>query len=238
MEKRCERVRILLRTLNDYLPVPTRSADEQRGFTTGPHYARCPDCEFNGFTHANCETCEGTGRVLDADHDPYDTGRDFSWMNIEDPRKRQARIRDEALRRIARDQLAREGHLDLREGYAWESRRVLMERHGDYEQLRRGLLSLQSWCPPLHSTIHDYYFSGLYEVPPQTARERIAVYYLQEQIRGPIRVPSWLCDNPQVPSFDSLADSGASSRRIAMIMGLSQRKVKRLLKARIRVQTA
>lgn len=222
----------------DYLPVPSRSVDEQRGFVSGVHYARCPDCETNGFNHRDCETCGGFGRVVDLDRDPYDTGRDFSWMNVEDERRRAARLRDDALKRLARDRLAREGKLDLREGYGWESRRALMERHGDYRQLRGALRKLEAWCPALYMTVTDLYFSGLYEVPPRTSRERLAVYFLQGEIRGPVRVPSWLLENKRVPSFESLAESGASSRRIAMVLGLSQKKVKRLLKARVHVQAA
>lgn len=239
-DERLMRVRLLLNSLYDYLPTPGhRSALTQAGFSTGSqHLLHCPDCDFNGFVHSSCETCGGRGFVENGTVDPYDTGRDFAWMNLEDGKKRAARRRDEILLQLRRDELAREGKLDLRERYGWENKRMLMERHGDYRQLRHGLRRLQHLCPVLYDTLHQLYFSGEYDDPPRTPREQVAVEFLSRQIKGPVRVPPWLQNACTAPTFTDLVARGLSSRQIAFRLGLSQKKVKRMLKGLVHVRAA
>lgn len=236
-EERDRRVRLLLGSLYDYLPVVTRGNDSSPGFFTGDRFLLCPDCDFNGFSHRNCESCGGSGRIADGELDPYDTGRDFSWMNVEDERRRNARKRDQLIARLQREALVREGKADLRDRFPWETRRVMMERDGDYRKLRLALMKLSRFCPELHQVVHLVFFSGEFTNDSEltaslAAREGLAVRFLGDQIRGPVRVPEWLdpVTEVRVPSFREMVQKGLSSKQIAFRLNISQRKAKRMLK--------
>lgn len=186
--------------------------------------------------------CGGTGwRRRAKGEDPYDeyTGEPIGDEGSRSKHKPPFRLEDDMRRLTA--QLER---VDLqiaeREGvwtdaYGWERARVLWDRMGSYNELRRALIALQSRWPVGYSVVRAYW---LRDVPVQMIGrahdiERVAVVWLALEMRGQIRVPPWMLDNHHAErkdSFQKLVAEGRSASEISRLLGIQKKRVKKMLK--------
>ena len=227
--ERIERIKLLLLTMDDYLPtIRSSSPRTESGFVNFPRYYDCPDCSLNGFISSACETCQGRGRIPGPNKDPYDTGIAQAFMGEQEQKRRdESQARDSRLERI-------EKYNPSDDTFAWENRKTHFDKHGSYQELRTALVRLKIYDQMLYKIIHSRYLDHVEKKVVCTRLEQEALQKLSELMPKRIRVPIWILKESKTikqESLLSLLQAGMSTKKIALRLGMSQRKVKRLIKA-------
>lgn len=186
---RRERIRILLRTRNDYLPSLRAKATP---FTVaGPAPGRkrkCPACGGTGKTRLRqqCPACAGKQTI---EVDSY-VGRVTS-SDARKPEPMSAERREAEIQRLQSSLTLAAGNVDPEEKYAWERARESRDRNGSYVELERALESLTPLDRDFIAWVYD---SGLnVEVSRASQiREAKIVGLLSERMPSRIRLPRHL----------------------------------------------
>ena len=222
LERRMERVRVLLETHDEVYDSLSRNESDQAGF--GDPVRRTHLCGSCG--GAGCGQCERSrahaaelgvevrvGRVLVEERDPYDTGVDGAFDPVARTQQQRAALIDSTIDRLQELELVREGliadHVEHEEILEAAERR---DARGSYRELRAAL-----------------------DAMPRGLHGDAAVRWIARWIPGPIRVPRWAFEleleriGEQVASLYAL---GFSVDEIKVELAISRRQVKRALKER------
>lgn len=254
---RAERVRALRRRRYDDLPSPPIATGLiARDSGVGPAPGKrvpCDLCLRSGHVLRRelggkvvrrlCPLCEGSGwrkrRPGDEEWDEY------LERPLRGPRKPQEpfRLADDIRRlsaeieRLEANEAAREGSYE-HERYGWEAEKRRMNRLGSYRDLERLLRDLFRDWPTAYWVLYLVYWRGL---PLRLSRahqdlEERAVVWLSERMPEEIRVPAWHAEADlqsvrQKRIVHELAAEGMSPGKIAFVVGLTRKKVKRILGA-------
>jgi hypothetical protein len=256
IEQRVQLVRILLASLLDYLPAPlTASGLIARTAPPGPAPGRrvpCDYCRRAGRVRVVrgsriCPVCDGSGwRTRRGPRDkPTHPAYEEPWDEYTEqpvagaaqhPPAMSSHLIDRTLERIERAQALREGD-DSSERFGWERERIVYDRKGSYNELRRALRVLHRKWPPGYLQVRRVYLRGL--AFEETNDDRLylqaAEEWLARLMRGPIRVPPWLQEHStetRQRSVDELAAEGLAAGQIARVLRLPKQKVRRLLSER------
>jgi len=204
LEIRCEQIRILLRSRNDYLPSAGQKSLSVPG-SSWTAYERCPDCPSNRRRHGRCLACDNTGQVkIDKKPEKPIGGSEVPTtakllLKLENPEETP---------------------------YAWERRRERRDQSGSYVALER-LLELMP--PGLREIIALSYDC---ELMRPARREREAVVWLAERMPKRILIPKGLyapVRELRVTATRELAFTGHSPREISKAIGASRRWVESVL---------
>lgn len=228
------RVRLLLETLNDYIPTP-RSALETDSGPSPSRYVPCDGCNGRGERRVAggwvmCLVCDGRGeRRREARDEPWD-----------------AYIR---LPLVDANELPREPPLgstisdEIREQtYGWERVRRAYERNGSYRQVRVQLDWLSIERPQRFRLVQTVLVDHEPRELDATMKLEmdLGVVMIARRISNP-RVPAWLMERSAAAekrdSIATLAADGFSAGEIAKRIGLPKEAVRRKLK-RIGVASA
>lgn len=253
MIQRVERVRVLLDTLDDYLPGPsTVHLASPSGIAEGKRVP-CDHCRRTGKVTYDvkvagkpvilpCAACDGTGwrrrRAGDEAWDEY--VEEKLPQHAEDPLP----VAVKALRNWTTQELeagiARGRQMELQragihysEKFAWEARREQQEREGSYRELRRLLGQLRRECPELAAAL-SLSLAGLpYErTAALQSLQAKALTWLAERMPKRIRVPFEDLERSRERKRTAveLWDAGARSlTAIAKASGQARAKVKKAL---------
>lgn len=249
---RTEQVRTLLRSRYDYLPSPPIatgliSRDAGLGPAAGKRVP-CDLCLRSGYVIRRgqgrrlCPLCEGSGwrkrRAGDEEWDEYLERPLRGSQRAREPFRLADDIRrlSAQIERLEADEDARNGSYG-RERYGWEVERRRLERSGSYRELERLLSRLMLAWPSGYWVLHVVYWRGLpLTLSPRHAQLEVdAVGWIEERMPAEIRVPPWLLDGGVSQSakkrrtVHDLAAEGMSPGKIAFIVGLTRKKVKRIL---------
>lgn len=255
-EERVRAVRILLGSMLDYLPTPlTGSGLIRRSVPSGPAPGKrvpCGYCRRAGRIRGRrgsriCPLCEGSGwRPRRGPRDkPTHPDYELPWDEyleepVEDvqqnPASMPSHLIERTLERLQREQALREGD-DSSERFGWERERIVYDRRGSYNELRRALRLLYHGWPPGHAQIIRVYFRGLaIELTLEDERQLDAAEeWLAHKMRGEIRIPPWLVEasaEAKQRSVSELAADGLTAGQIARILRLPKQKVRRVLSDR------
>lgn len=222
LERRMERVRVLLETHDDVYDSLSRNETDQAGFGDPVRRTyRCGSCGGVG-----CGQCERSraraaelgvdvrpGRVLVEERDGYDTGLETAFDPSAQTRLQRAALIDSTIERLQELELVREGqiayHVEHEELLEAADRR---DARGSYVELRRALDSL-----------------------PRHLRGEAAIRWLADAMPDKIRIPRWAYEQEleriedQVKSLYAL---GMSVSDIARELAVSKRQVRNAIKAR------
>lgn len=245
----------MLATLDAPYPSPPDSVGGLEGHIAGPAPSRrvpCGVCARTGrmLVAGNrpqasryCPLCGGTGwRRRRKGESPYDeyTGEPVGDDASKPKHKAPFRLEDDyrkltaQLERVDLAIAEREGVWE--DSYGWEKARVLWDRMGSYNELRRSLGALEARWPIGHSVIRSYW---LQDVPVRMIGrahdvERVAVVWLALEMRGEVRVPPWMLEDRKIERKKGIAEyvaEGMTAGQIARAMGLPKKKIQRLLKS-------
>lgn len=236
IEQRMHKVRLLLSSLDDYVPGPKVTS---LGNESGPAPSKLVPCECHTIP---CHVCNDTKwRRRQKDEPAWD---EYLEQRVDEAIEPQlfsgvdhaAEIRrlDASIARIRRTLMAKAGVLDKREKFSWEAAREQQERYGSYRELRKWLRVLALKWPEGHRAIRRVHLSNIEVKLTELDRthEDVAVYWLQHQMKS-LRVPPWLMEydaSRRRDSVQSLHARGLNPGAIARRTGIRKEKVKRILK--------
>lgn len=242
-EQRMGKVRLLLSTLDDYVPA-AKSVD--LGDEPGPAPARrvpCEACERQGWVRGRlCLLCDGRGwrRRLNGES-AWDEYLELPVAEAVEPQlfsgtDHAAEIRrlDASIRRIQQTLRAKAGVIDRRERFGWEHAREQQERHGSYGELRVQLVRLRSTLEPAWLAVFRTHLSSIEVQLSERDRvyEDVGVDWLQREMRT-LKVPPWLLEyegGRRRQSVAALAERGLQPGAIARRTGIPKQKVRRILR--------
>lgn len=221
LERRMERVRVLLETHDEIYDSLSRPETAQAGF--GEPVRRTYPCVCGG---AGCGQCERSaahaaelgmelrpGRVLVLERDPYDTGREGAFDPAARTQRERAKLIDDTIDRLQEQELVREGvyaaHVEYEEILERAEQR---DARGSYRELRAAL-----------------------DAMPRGLRGDAAVRWIARWIPGRIRVPRWAYELELEKIEDQvveLKELGSDVSEIADLLAISKRQVRNALRAR------
>lgn len=221
LERRMERVRVLLETHDQVYDSLSRNESEQAGF--GEPRRRTYACVCGG---AGCGQCERSaahaaelgvdlrpGRVLVVERDPYDTGREGVFDPAARTRRERAKLIDDTIDRLQELELIREGIYAPDAEYAKILERAeKRDSRGSYRELRRAL-----------------------DAMPRGLHGDAAVRWIARWIPGSIRVPRWAYElelERLEEQVHELKELGHDVSEIAEALAISKRQVRNALRAR------
>lgn len=240
VDERITAVRILLPSLYDYLPQPVTSSgliarSSKPGVAPGRRVP-CDYCHRRGriLTRQGrryCPVCDGDGwRTRRKGEDPWD---EYTRAEVKDVDAQNPHAMDTGVLTITLDRLNRDPSEDR---YGWETSRLIHERKGSYDELRRALRLLEALWPSGAHQLRRRYFRGLSVA--LTASDLVlcdcAEEWLAREMRGPVRVPPWLCEsaaNGRRKTVQELHQEGLRPGEIARRLGMPKLKVQRMLRA-------
>lgn len=243
LQDRVERVRVLLETLDDYLPGPTSSRLASQPGLAPAKRVPCEFCHRTGRLHyegdlvLTCGVCDGTGwRRRRKDDEAWD---EYVQAPIAEEGDRKPRVATTAeleaiIARARAAERSRAGdHSHERE--AWEVKRERLEREGSYRALRRCLTQLRSERPELYAAL-SLDLSGLPvdRTGEFAARVDAGLAWLAYRMPGRIRIPNEDSDlhRRRVKSvMECVAAGMRSATSIAKRTGIERAKVKKILEA-------
>jgi hypothetical protein len=256
IEERTLAVRVLLASLHDYLPSPpTSSGLIALGSLPGPAPGRrvpCSYCRRTGkiLTRRGrrlCPVCRGAswrsrrGPVDNPAHPRYEEPWDeYTEQPVREavsrnPEPMSARMLEVQLERLEREAALRAGDTG-QESFGWERERILHDRKGSYQELRRSLHLLERLWPAGHRQVQRRYFIGV-EIgltPYEQIQVEAAEEWLARTIRGEIRVPPWLAEREakrRQRSMHELYLEGLTAGAIARELRIPKRQVQRQIRA-------
>ena len=253
VEERLNGVRILLRSILEYLPTPvTSSGLIARSVPPGPAPGKrvpCGYCRRAGRVRIRggfrvCPVCEGLGwrarrgpreKPTHPDYEqPWDEYLEAPVEEAEQhPAPMSAHLRDRTLERLDHEQALREGDHSS-ERFGWERERALYDAKGSYRELRRSLGLMRRRWPPGHAQIQRVYFWGAsFQLSFEDGQLlEQAERWVMHEMRGPVRVPPWLAEHEgerKQRSVSDLQSEGMSAGQIARTLGIPKQKVRRML---------
>jgi hypothetical protein len=226
LEDRVARVRLLLDTLNDYVPTPHGALRSDSG-PAASRYVPCETCRRQGRVKSRsglalCLICDGVGwkrrEPGEAEWDAYVglpvvVAAALPTM----PAGSRAPVNEDA--------------------YGWEQARQMHERYGSYKELRRQLDRLRREHAERHRLVTivlvDKDPIGL--SPYHVAQLDLGVAQLAIWMKS-VRVPPWLIERSEAAerreSITALAQDGYTAGEIARKLGVTKETVKRRLRRR------
>jgi hypothetical protein len=141
--------------------------------------------------------------------------------------------RDRMIESLDHDRALREGD-DSSERFGWERERIVYDRRGSYNELRRALRLLHRKWSDGYNQIVRVHFRGL--AISLTSEDQLlldaAEEWLARTMRGEIRVPPWLQEASakiRQRSVAELAADGLSAGQIARMLRIPKQKVRKLI---------
>jgi len=235
---RVNAVRLLLESLNDYLPdPPTSSGIIARSSLPGPAPGRrvpCTYCRKTGYVRDRtrtryCPVCLGTcWRTKERNDESWDeyTGERVADESEHKPEPMTLRQIEHELERITRTV--------TEERFGWERERRSYERQGSYQELRRALTRLEFAWTTGHLLIYRRYFRNV-EVDLADSDAVLlgaAEEWVARDMRGAVRVPQWMARNGHAAKRKGIAElaaDGLTPGQIARRLRLPKAKVRRVL---------
>lgn len=219
LERRMERVRVLLETHDEIYDSVSRSKTTHAGF--GDPVRRTYRCVCDG---AGCGQCERSaaraaelgielkpGRVLALERDPYDTGREGAFDPAARTAQQRAALIDSTIEHLQELELIREGiYAEHVEHEALLELAAQRDARGSYRELRAALDSM-----------------------PRGLRGDAAVRWIARWIPGTIRVPRWAYEAELERIVDQVATLYALDRDVSEIaaeLSISKRQVRNALR--------
>lgn len=249
--ERMRKIRVLLASRFDYLD--TVRIAHMEGAVDGPAASRKVPCLFCKQTGRiglfACARCGGSGMrpARKADVVAGNAWDEYVEAPLAEARTPLRRITgtidlradiariDHELRKLKVDEYARAGIVADEE--RWVVRQSRLEREGSYAELRRALDRLERLCPRLRWALRIVYESQLaVELPFNIdVLESLAVAFLCLHMRGQVRIPHAYEEEHAAEkrrSIDELLDEGWKPSRIARVLGVTEKAVKRARQAR------
>lgn len=248
-ELRAAKVKLLLETVDEPYPTATISAALLAALPGIGPGSRVP-CSFclrsgrivQGDSDRYCPLCMGYGwRRRRAGEDPWDemTGRPIRDQASAKNHSHAFRLADD-YRRITSDLARVEVSIAQQQGemvetpYRWETEVRRYCKAGSYVEMLRALSVMALARPFGHAILRLVYLSNLpgdlIRFPPSA--ELAARVWLGQEMRGAIRVPSWVEEPLGVrkrQSVGELAAAGLSATQIARVLGVTKQKARRLI---------
>ena len=221
---RVERVRLLLRSLNDPYPTPRGALAPEAG-PAASKYVPCETCRRSGVVRARggwllCLVCDGTGLKKRTDEPEYD-------LYLELPLEEALRLPPTAPSR------PRAGGDPGEDGFGWERALEAHERHGSYGELRRTLEWLSSANPRRYRLVRVALIDQTGATLSAVAQRELDLGVISIALRmRRVRVPYWLREPGAAETLESLAAAGMQAGEIARRLGMSKRAVRRKLKGK------
>ena len=186
---RRERIRVLLRTRNDYLPTVRAKATPYTISGPAPSRKRnCPACDGIGKTRLRqkCEACDGKGKIALDGYVGRVASSDDRKPEPMSPERREAELAK------LKAELAID---DPEESYGWERARSSRDKQGSYLELERALEWLRERDP-----LGWEWLLFVYNYPRPMSynaevREQELVGRLSERMPEKIRLPRYLHDD-------------------------------------------
>jgi hypothetical protein len=207
MERRMNRVRVLLETHDEVYVLSRRERGYKAEFTTRKRRHRCGHCRGGG-----CDNCE-RGRVTLIERDAYDTGHEGTFDPLALTRRERAARIDDEIQRLRERELVRAGVVADSVAFEADLKRAdARDRCGSYRELRLARDRM-----------------------PRHLEGEAAVRWLAEHMPRTIRVPRWAYERELEElrrEVDELHRDGLAFSEIAARLGIPQRQVRRLTKAR------
>lgn len=225
LERRVERVRLLLRSLNDPYPTPQGALSPDAG-PAASRYVPCETCRRSGVVRARggwllCLVCDGTGLKRRSDEPEYD-------LYLELPLEEALRLPSTAAPR------SRSSAESGEDRFGWERALEAHERHGSYGELRRVLEWLAEANPRRYRLVRVALIDQT-GVTLSTVAQRevdLGVISIALKMRR-VKVPYWLREPGHEPeTVGSLAAAGMQAGEIARKLGMSKRAVRRKLRGK------
>jgi DNA-binding CsgD family transcriptional regulator len=227
---RVARVRILLGSMNDWLPTPQGALRSDSGPATS-RYVPCETCRATGWLrmrsgHTLCLVCDGTGAKR-REHG------DIEWDSYTGLPVAQAA----ALPTMPNGRPTPEEIVD--ESYAWERAHASYERHGSYKEVRLRLDQLGQERPPrgrlVRLVLVDKEPVSL--SPWHDVEITLGVTWIALRMRS-VRVPAWLMERSRAAerreTVTALYSDGYSVGEIARRTGVSRKAIRRKIHGLVR----
>lgn len=244
-----DRVRVLLRTRNDYLPGPKSQAT---GALSGPAPGRnvvCPDCRgsgratrFQGLLGSRvCASCLGDGERRRVGAEPAYDSYVQATVGDESTTQRQTRSMtprelDASIAHIDALFAEREGHHE-HETFAWERARRARDRSGSYPEVEYLLGVMPDHFAHVIHVVYDVDIPGAATVAPDL--EALAVRWIAERMPRNIRIPEWAYQDETERLRAQIREElkSLAPREVAEHLGLSLHRVKALIRAQVSPRT-
>lgn len=221
------RVRLLLESLNDYVPAPVNREMRSQSGPAASYYVPCETCRARGRVRQRsgttlCLACDGVGWRRRERHDE-------PWCAYTElPVAQAVELPTMAAPRIERDP-------DEEEAYAWEHARRSHDRHGSYRQIRILLDDLASTRPLRYRLIRAVLVDKEPRQLTAIDEREIALGVVEIALRmRNVRVPPWIMERSAASerreTVLALAADGYPAAEIARRTGLSREAVKRKLR--------
>lgn len=236
------RIRLLLSTMDDYLPGVSGSMPEVPAGPSASRFVPCDFCLRNGRLKDGrlCPECRGEGwRTHRAGEKYWDRYLEEPVDEAVAPTRqftgtpdRAANIRrlDASIERIQRVLQLKEGKLD-EDMFGWERMRAAYEDAGSYRELRKCLAVMEVESPRLRRVLRRRYEVNLF-FKDDEVKEHDAIFWLAMRMPKVV-VPSWVMEEEAQKARDtveSLAAQGFGAGTIARKLRISKKKVRRILK--------
>jgi DNA-binding CsgD family transcriptional regulator len=256
--ERTRRLKLLLASLDDWVPGP-RSSRSLQAAPAGEAPSRridCPRCRGSGEQHtrrglAACPECEGTGRIV---VDAYTARRVLNGNGLPlpaavrraleaeradyDSKAARRRRVDRVLAEIEREQLHRAGLVAADELEPWERAKRALHAQGDYAALERELATLRRRDQAAFVALWRTYGPerGWRVIGPRMQqRADAALRELERAMPDPIRVPeSLLRAKTRDEEILRLTRLNCSQEEIGRRLGCSAATVSRALQRQLR----
>lgn len=244
MLERERKVRLLLETMDDYLPGPSTIKSQDLPGPAPSTRRPCDDCKGTGrTTRGLCLVCDGAGRrratLREQRQDGWDEYVEAPVAEAVVPQlsagvDRAAEIRrlDSSIARIQRTLDAKDGKM-VEEAFPWEAARAAYERAGSYAELRRCLAELRLKAPDVYAAIRRLYTLAL--SPPtrhEKALEAVGVSFLAQAMRH-VNVPPWIeqeAGESRNETIETLAAEGMTAGQIGRRLRIPKEKVRQVLR--------
>jgi hypothetical protein len=224
---RVERTRLLLTTMNDWLPTPQGALRSDSG-PAASRYVPCETCRATGWIRVRrgrllCLVCDGQGWKR---REPGEVEWDaYTGLPVEQAASLPSMA--VAPRRQENDA--------VEEAYAWERARQSQDRHGSYKEVRIRLGQLAD----VHRRRHRLVVVALVDKEPVSlspwddTEVTLGVTWIALRMRS-IRVPGWIMERSAAAekrdSIEGLVQDGYSAGEIARRTGMTKEAVRRRIK--------
>jgi len=229
LSDRVARTRLLLETLNDWVPTPQGALRSDSG-PAASRYVPCETCRRHGRVkvrrgYALCLACNGAGwrrrEAGDVEWDAY----------LELPVEHAVALPTMPASRAAHT----EPVPPEKESYSWERARATHDRHGSYKEIRIRLEDLGLERPVRHRLVRTVIVDKepVTLSPVDDVEMNLGVVWIALRMRS-IRVPPWIMERSRAAerreTIQALHADGYSASEIARRTGLSRMVVRRRIR--------
>jgi hypothetical protein len=223
---RVERVRLLLTSLNDWLPTPQGALRPDSG-PAPSRYIPCETCRATGWVKARsglvlCLVCDGVGWKR---REPGEAEWD-AYLGL--PLQEAASL---PVVTTARRQVEEERE----ESFAWERARQSYERNGSYKEIRLRLDQLHNVHPPRHRLVTVVLVDKepVALSPHHDTEVTLGVTWIALRMRT-VRVPAWIMERSRAAekreTVTALYSDGYSVGEIARRTGMNRKVIRRKIR--------